>query len=584
MKNISFKLTIDIILAITAFLYISSIAYHIFAGYTGNPLHEYPWFIINIILFEEMDSKALTLSLFGSLGILVVLISSIGGGFKNENIFGDAHWATYRIIKKMGLFANTGILLGKYFNKYLCIKGNKHVLLYGPTESFKGVGFVIPNLLNWSDSLVMLDIKKENYEKTSGFRAKHGQQVFLWDPANTKGHSCCFNPLDIISKESITRIVDIQKIAAIIWPPKEDGGQIWNPGARSLFTGLVLYSIDFTENPTFGKILRMVSSTPDFTKFLKQLITDHYDDMDRLCVENFNLYIQTPDNTRGGIMKQLLSGITLWEDPVIDAATSKSDFDLRDLRKKLISIYVGVNPGDLERLAPLLNLFFQLLVDLTVREMPDKKTDPYKILLFLDEFTALGYMSVFEKANSYIRAYGLLMGVVIQDLIQFYVVYGRDPGDVILSNFKVQIAYAQNSLETANKISTRLGTMTIKSRSQSQQSGTKFSSSTNTSPIKRDLMMPHEIMTIGDKRSIVIVEGQPPIKAKKIFYFKDKNFKSRVLPQHPIPTIDLVKFISALPKPEKPDFRTAKEKEDNQPPKMSQEELDDLMGVMGSQY
>ena len=67
----------------------------------------------------------------------------------------------------MGLGKKQGLLLGVYKGKYLCEYSFQHVLLFAPTGSGKGVGFVIPNLLFWTDSVIVHDVKGENYELTS---------------------------------------------------------------------------------------------------------------------------------------------------------------------------------------------------------------------------------------------------------------------------------------------------------------------------------------------------------------------------------------------------------------------------------
>ena len=118
---------------------------------------------------------------------------------KPESIHGDAHWATQSEIKKMGLRSKTGVLLGNYKNQFLVADGFQHILLFAPTGSGKGVGFVIPNLLFWEQSVIVHDIKLENYELTSGWRKKHlKQKVFLWNPASPDGISHCYNPMDWI--------------------------------------------------------------------------------------------------------------------------------------------------------------------------------------------------------------------------------------------------------------------------------------------------------------------------------------------------------------------------------------------------
>jgi len=99
-------------------------------------------------------------------------------------------------------YASKGFLLGRTGAKnYLVADDFQHVLLFAPTGSGKGVGFVIPNLLFWEESIVCHDIKLENYELTSGYRNKSlGQECYVWNPADPDGRTHCYNPLDWISE------------------------------------------------------------------------------------------------------------------------------------------------------------------------------------------------------------------------------------------------------------------------------------------------------------------------------------------------------------------------------------------------
>src|SRR3546814_2876745 len=82
---------------------------------------------------------------------------------------------------------NDGIVLGKKSGKFLTFDGNEHCIVEAPTRSGKGVGIVIPNLLSWQESVVVLDVKRENWEATAGFRQKYGQAVYLFNPTDPEG-------------------------------------------------------------------------------------------------------------------------------------------------------------------------------------------------------------------------------------------------------------------------------------------------------------------------------------------------------------------------------------------------------------
>ena len=97
--------------------------------------------------------------------------------------------------------------------------GAEHAVLYAPTRTGKGVGVVIPNLLTWPDSVVVLDVKRENWEATAGFRAAHGQQTLLFDPLDPEGRTARYNPLGHIDRADPIAVLDeLQRIAAMLFP------------------------------------------------------------------------------------------------------------------------------------------------------------------------------------------------------------------------------------------------------------------------------------------------------------------------------------------------------------------------------
>lgn len=87
-----------------------------------------------------------------------------------RELHGSARFATAAEIEKSGLHASKGIIVGKRNKRYLMFSGQQFVLLAAPTRSGKGVSTVIPNLLNYDGSVVVLDVKQENYDITAGFQ------------------------------------------------------------------------------------------------------------------------------------------------------------------------------------------------------------------------------------------------------------------------------------------------------------------------------------------------------------------------------------------------------------------------------
>jgi type IV secretion system protein VirD4 len=58
----------------------------------------------------------------------------------------------------------------------------------------------------------------------------------------------------------------------------------------------------------------------------------------------------------------------------------------------------------------------------------------------------------------------------------------------------------------------------------------------NVSSVQRALLLPQEVIQLPRDEQIILIESFPPIRSKKIFYFKDKFFTKRLIPQIFVPT------------------------------------------------
>lgn len=455
-----------------------------------------------------------------------------------KSLFGDARFAKHNEIKKAGLLGEKGIIVGKLDNRYLAFDGQQHAIISAPTRSGKGVGIVIPNLLNWSDSVVVLDIKQENWDITSAFRRKYGQECYLFNPAAADYRTHRYNPLAYISDDPNFRIDDVQKIANMLFPDQPGTDVIWTATPRSLFLGVVLF---LAETPgklvTLGQVLRETLADGDGSEYFAKIINDRAESGEPLsnaCVRALNSYISiSAENTRTGVMTSFRSRLELWMNPLVDAATSANDFDLRDVRKRRMSIYLGVTPDNLDRMAPLLSLFFQQLLDLNTRELPNQnKAIKYTCMLLMDEFTAIGKIGILSKGISYIAGYWLRMMPIIQSPAQLVEVYGKDTAQTFTTNHALNIIYPPKASETqtARDISEWLGYQTVKGTSVSKAKDL-FGKKTPTESIsdqRRALLLPQEITSLGQDNELVVMENVPPILAKKVLYFKDRAFVDRL--------------------------------------------------------
>ncbi len=455
---------------------------------------------------------------------------------KTESVHGDARWADEKAIKKAGLRSETGMLMGKDTRGKLLIAGGyQHALLFAPTGSGKGVGFVIPNLLFWEDSVFIHDIKLENYELTSGYRKnKMGQKVFLWNPADGDGKSHCYNPLEWISTKPGQMVDDVQKIASILLPQVSD---FWESEARSLFAGIVLYLCAVPEKmQSFGEVVRTMRSD-DVVYNLAVVLDTIGKQIHPVAYMNIASFLQKADKERSGVVSTMNSKLELWANPLIDTATASSDFNINNFKREPTTIYVGLSPDNIKRLEPLMQIFYQQAATFLTRQMPTAE-DKFGVMFMLDEFPTLGKMEQFKTGIAYFRGYKVRLFLIVQDTEQLKDIYEDAGMNSFLSNATFRITFAANNVQTAELISKMVGNKTVDQISANKP---KFldlnpgSRSLHISKTQRALLLPQEVMMLDKDEQILLIEASPPIKSKKIKYFKDPMFTKRLLPPIEVP-------------------------------------------------
>jgi type IV secretion system protein VirD4 len=121
------------------------------------------------------------------------------GGLDGDDTHGSARFATANETRALAR-ADTGLLIGRDMKtrKLLRYPGPAHLLTIAPTRTGKGVGTIIPNLIDYPGPVVCIDPKGENAIVTARERARFGP-VHILDPFGITGlPSAAFNPLDRI--------------------------------------------------------------------------------------------------------------------------------------------------------------------------------------------------------------------------------------------------------------------------------------------------------------------------------------------------------------------------------------------------
>lgn len=469
--------------------------------------------------------------LISYLGVCIVAFATVLR--ISRPLHGAAHWARESELRRAGLRSGSGIILGQLGGELIRFGGAEHVLLYAPTRTGKGVGVVIPNLLSWPDSVIVLDVKRENWEASAGFRAAHGQAVHLFDPFSPDRRTARFNPLGHIDRQDpVSTLNELQKIAAMLFPAPERGDPFWSEAARTGFIGVGAFIAQTPAAPfTLGEIYRQLTNDDPRTRLPNAIAERAHAGapLSGPCVSALTDFCNAGENTFASIKQTITSRMGLWLNPDVDWATSASDFDLAEIKHRPTSLYLGVTPDNLVRVAPLYNLLLQQAIDLQTRRLPEDEHGEPQLLIVLDEFARLGRAMMLAHGFSFLAGYGIRLLAVLQSPSQLREAYGDHLADEIMANCGVEVVFAPKDIRLAQALSERLGYLGQRSASRSRPLGLGLGRrSVTESEQRRALMLPQELIALPEDQLIVLRSGIPPVRARKLRYYQSAAFKRRV--------------------------------------------------------
>ena len=425
------------------------------------------------------------------------------------------------VFGKLGAPSKTAAYVSATFQKF------PHCLVVAPTRAGKGVGYVIPNTLLFNGSIVVLDVKGEIFEATSRHRQAEGDAVYRFSPFDFEHPTHRYNPLERVARvENLEqRYTELAKISDYFLTVSDKGtaGDFLTEG-RELFVAAGLLAIE-RSRPTIGEISRILFGRGA----TQEVYGEHAEEVKHPnAAQTFRKFAGYSDRTLSSHASVLGgAGMTLWNNPAVDRATSGNDFSFADLRKRPMSIYVVVNADDIRTLSPLVRLFFGELIATMRSTLPDPKAEPWPVMVMLDEFDQLGPMPIVEQALKQLAGHGARVSIITQSIPGLDNIYGENVRLSLESAAGMKLYLAANDKKTAGEISDALGKTTKLSVSDSVSRDRDFMQRRSVSRRmeERPLLTPDEVRRLNPDQAILIPERQNPLLVHRIVYFQDPTFK-----------------------------------------------------------
>lgn len=459
---------------------------------------------------------------------------------------GSARWGTAAEIRQAGHLVvpgkPAGFALGRVADAPAGLdqrfRFTGHVVTVAPTGSGKGIGAVIPNLLDYPGSALVLDVKGENAAVTARARRALGQAVHVVDPFAVNGDGgAAFNVLDRLDVWNPDCVSESAILAdALVISESKGDGVHFDESAKNFLQGLMLHvaGLDDVERRNLGELRRLLTAgEAEFFDLLGMMAADETAAFG-IPARAANTLMGMADKERGSVLSTARRNTAFLDDPRIAAALSRSGFDLSEIKATAMTVYL-VMPAN--RIGPNAR-FLRLFISSVIAAITSSNVQPaHRVAFLLDEFGQLGYMKQIEDAVSLLRGYGLAFWVFIQDLSQLKRPYPK--WQTFLAN-SAKSFYGTDDYDTAKYISDSLGKATIEFETENtgRNSGSGVSggggslnrgksSGTSQQFTGRELLTPDEVMRLGPEKPIVLVKGEYPYLLDRLNYLADPEYAGR---------------------------------------------------------
>lgn len=438
--------------------------------------------------------------------------------------FGAARFGTLLEAAKQGLTGKQGIILGTMGGVTIRSDEPAHILVVGPSRSGKGTGFVLPNGYLWQGSAVFFDPKRENFEALAGHRERMGNKVFMFAPGSRDTHR--YNPLDFVRRDELMA-TDCLVVASFIMPEKAD--DTWAGAGRLLLSALIGYVLSSpltAQAQHMRSVARMTTTGQDISSVLRAIVETEKSHLPSWITDSFNQYIALEPETRNSAVFNLNMAMSLWNNGLIAAATETSDFDIRELRRTPMTIFIGCTIAELAIFRPLIRILFQQIHDMLMARLPGRD-EPLQVLLMLDEFYHVGRMDALISKITISAGYGFRMCLILQDLAQLDELYGKNTRITTVSGSQIKLFIQINDLETSEFVSEMLGDTTQVYKTPVTRPGQGLFAPRAWAPhyTSRPLRSPVELREMSARTAVLMVKNSRSFEVTKIRHYRDQPYR-----------------------------------------------------------
>ncbi|TKB29464.1 MAG: hypothetical protein E5V67_30025, partial [Mesorhizobium sp.] len=349
------------------------------------------------------------------------------------------------------------------------------------------------------------------------------------------GNTAFYNPMDFISLDSAQRDIDLRNMAAALFPrPPANADPYWVNDARLLFTGIASYVMESPkiadENRSFATILKIMNGADEpILEFLASLRDTRRHEVSDFTLQTLLPYADMAEKQFSGLYAGVRTGMAPFLNERLMRATSRSSFDIRNLKSKRVSLYLDFRREQMASLGPLFNVLITQMMNFMSESMP--RPGEHQVLVLLDEFQNLGKLEKVTDMATVLGGHGVPMWFFVQSLKSVDEIYRKESRETLINAARVQIFFGAQETDDLRYVSEQIGETSEPqkdvTRTQASLFDTYYTRSVHSKQVRRPLMRPDEIRTMDKSKVVILPRGENAILATRNFYFADRELSKR---------------------------------------------------------
>lgn len=341
------------------------------------------------------------------------------------------------------------------------VPDDRHFISIATSRSGKGRSGIIPNLLTWPGSTLVIDPKGQNAAVTLEARLKMGQAVYVVDPFQElervgvdARRRFRFNPLAEIRPDDVDVVEQCGRLADALVKPDPHSQAFFIDSARQVLAGVIAHVLTSRhiddDQRTLITVRRIVNNLYEGSPVIAQMSEN--EQAAGLPMRVSQLLVTLGDRARGDVLGTVIQQTEWLDSLAMHDCLGASEFKMADLKETPMTIYLVLPPEYLNQHGRFLRMFVNMALSVASRGRKPK----HSVLFVLDEFYALGPMMELAKSAGLLAGFGVKLWPIVQNLGQLQELYPQN-WETFLGNAGLWQVFAANDETTARYLSERLG-------------------------------------------------------------------------------------------------------------------------------